>query len=266
MFDVAAPRVNGDGGFAGLIGSAVDITDQKRAQEALEKVSGQLIDAQEKERRRIARELHDDICQKLALLSTEIGQITGSTNTLSSVTKERLSEIHQRSIDVTSDVQALSHELHSSRLDYLGMVPAIKGFCRDTAEKHAISIEFKDENVPKILSREISLCLFRVAQEAVHNALKYSGVRHVAVEVEGTAETVELVVRDAGAGFDVEEVKARGGLGLVSMQERINMLGGKFSIESRPGGGTKIVASVPLITEGGLVKEERRESTGRVRI
>jgi PAS domain S-box-containing protein len=252
MLDVAAPRVNGDGAFAGLIGSAVDITDQKRAQEALEKVSGQLIEAQEKERRRIARELHDDICQKLALLSMEIEQTTGSMDALPTATKERLAEIHQHSIEVTSDVQALSHELHSSRLDYLGLVAAIRGFCKEIAEKHAVSIEFKDENVPKLLSKEVSVCLFRVAQEALHNALKYSGVRHFAVEVGGTAEKVQLVVRDPGAGFDVEEAKARGGLGLVSMQERINMLSGQFSIESRPGEGTKIVASVPLIADGGV--------------
>jgi PAS domain S-box-containing protein len=251
MFDVAAPRVNGDGTFAGLIGSAVDITDQKRAKEALEKVSGQLIEAQEKERRRIARELHDDICQRLALLSIEIEQTTGSMEALPTATKERLAEIHQHSIEVTSDVQALSHELHSSKFDYLGMVAAIRGFCREIAEKHSVNIEFKEENVPKLLSKEISLSLFRVAQEALHNALKYSGVRHFAVEVSGTAEQVQLVVRDAGAGFDVEEVKARGGLGLVSMQERMNMVRGQFSVESRPGEGTKIVASVPLIAEGG---------------
>jgi len=256
MLDVAAPRVNGDGSFAGLIGSAVDITDQKRAQEALEKVSGQLIEAQEKERRRIARELHDDICQKLALLSMEIEQTTGSMDALPTATKERLAEIHQHSIEVTSDVQALSHELHSSRLDYLGLVEAIRGFCRETAEKYTVSIEFKDENVPKLLSKDVSLGLFRVAQEALHNALKYSGVRHFAVEVGGTAEKVQLVVRDPGAGFDVEEAKARGGLGLVSMQERINMLSGQFSIDSRPGEGTKIVASVPLIADGGASSVE----------
>lgn len=250
MLDVAAPRVNGDGSFAGLIGSAVDISDQKLAQEALEKVSGQLIEAQEKERRRIARELHDDICQKLALLSLEIEQTTGGMEALPTATKERLAEIYQHSIEVASDVQALSHELHSSKLDFLGMVAAIRGFCREIAERHAVSIEFKDENVPKLLSKEVSLCLFRVAQESLHNALKYSGVRHFAVEVSATAEKVQLVVRDAGAGFDVEEVKARGGLGLVSMQERINMLRGQFSVESRPGEGTKIVASVPLIAEG----------------
>ena len=179
MLDVGALRVNGDGTFAGLIGSAVDITDQKLAQEALEKVSGQLIEAQEKERRRIARELHDDICQKLALLSMGIEQITCSMDALPTATKERLAEIHQHSIEVASDVQALSHELHSSRLDYLGMVAAIRGFCREIAEKYDVSIEFKDENVPKLLSKEVSLCLFRVAQEALHNALKYSGVRRL---------------------------------------------------------------------------------------
>ena len=103
--------------------------------------------------------------------------------------------------------------------------------------------------MPKHLPKEVALCLFRVAQEALHNALKYSGVRHFAVEVSSTPERVQLVVRDAGAGFAVEEAKNHGGLGLVSMQERINMLRGQFSVESQPGEGTKIVASVPVIAE-----------------
>ena len=254
MFDVAAPRVNGDGSFAGLIGSAVDITDQKLAQEALEKVSGRLIEEQEKERRRIARELHDDICQKLALLSIELEQAREGSDALP--TKERLDTIQQHCSDLACDVQSLSHELHSSRLDSLGLVGAVKGFCREIAEKHEVSIEFKDENVPTHLSREVALCLFRVAQEALHNALKYSGVRHFAVAVSGTAEKVQLVVTDAGAGFDLEKARARGGLGLVSMQERMNMVHGQFSVESRSGEGTKIVASAPLIAEASVASLE----------
>ena len=161
-------------------------------------------------------------------------------------TKRKLEEIRQRCAEIAGDVQALSHELHSSKLDYLGAAAAIGGFCREFANQHQADIRFKAENVPPDLSREISLCLFRVTQEALHNAIKYSGTRQVAVTITGTADEIELILQDAGAGFDVEEAKRNRGLGLVSMQERVNLVRGRFRIESRPGAGTKITAVVPM--------------------
>lgn len=249
MFDVASPRVNGDGSFAGFIGSAIDITDQKRAQEALEKVSSQLIEAQEKERSRIARDLHDDICQRLALLSMELEQ--ANRNGAPPTTKQRLEDIRQHCSEITRDVQSLSHQLHSSRLEYLGIVAAIKGFSKELATKHEIEIEVKDENMPSNLRADVSLCLFRVAQEALHNAVKYSGTSQLAVELIGTANEVRLVVKDAGAGFDVEEAKRDHGLGLVSMQERVHMVHGRLFVESAPGKGTRVVATVPAAEDAG---------------
>lgn len=247
IFDVAAPRMNGDGSFSGFIGSAIDMTDQKLAQQALEKVSGQLIEAQEKERRRIARELHDDISQKLALLSVEIQQADGALEGPASNTKQRLQEIRDRCFGIALDVQSLSHQLHSSKLDYLGVVAAIRGFCRELAQQRQLTIEFQDENVPSNLSPDISLCLFRVCQEALHNAVKYSGASQFAVKLGGTADEVQMVVSDAGAGFDVQQAKRQAGLGLVSMQERISLVRGRLRIESKPGEGTMVVAAVPLI-------------------
>jgi PAS domain S-box-containing protein len=179
MLDVAAPRFNGDESFAGFIGSGIDTTEQRLAHEALEKVSGQLIEAQEKERSRIARDLHDDICQRLALLSMEIEQANRSSN--GSV--KNLEGIRQHCSEIAGDVQSLSHQLHSSKLDYLGMVAAIRGFCREFSKQHEVSIEFTDRDVPGELSKDISLSLFRVAQEALQNAVKYSGVRKFTVEV-----------------------------------------------------------------------------------
>jgi PAS domain S-box-containing protein len=244
MFDVASPRVNGDGSFAGFIGSAIDTTDQKLAQKALEKVSGQLIEAQEKERTRIARDLHDDICQRLALLSMEIEQAdrtrNGSFNTTS------LAEIRQHCAEIAGDVQSLSHQLHSSKLDYLGIVSAIRGFCNEFSRQHEVRIQFKDKDVPSRLPKDISLCLFRVAQEALHNAVKYSGMSQFTVELSGIENTVQLLVSDAGAGFEVEEAKKNRGLGLLSMQERMHLVHGTLSVESKPGHGTKIRAVVPL--------------------
>lgn len=251
MFDVAAPRLNGDGSFAGFIGSATDVTDQKLAQQALEKVSGQLIEAQENERSRIARDLHDDICQRLALLSMEIEQANRSPNGSAMTAQERLEEIRKHCSEIAGDVQSLSHQLHSSKLDYLGIVAAIRGFCNEFSKQHEVSIEFTDGNVPGNLPKDVSLCLFRVAQEALHNALKYSGVGQFSVDISGTADEIQLVVRDAGVGFDVEEVRDNRGLGLVSMQERVHLVHGKFSVESQPGRGTKVIVIVPRVTENG---------------
>jgi PAS domain S-box-containing protein len=249
MFDVASPRLNGDGSFAGFIGSAIDVTDQKVAQQALEKVSGQLIEAQENERRRIARDLHDDICQRLALLSMELDQANRSVNESPDAAKLRLKEIRQHCSEIAGDVQSLSHELHSSRLDYLGIVAAIRGFCHEFSKQHEVRIELTDRNVPADLSREVSLCLFRVTQEALHNAVKYSGVSQYIVDLTATEEEIQLAVSDSGRGFDVEPVRGNRGLGLVSMQERIHLVHGRLYVESEPGKGTKIFAVVPLAND-----------------
>ena len=246
MFDVASPRVNGDGSFAGFIGSAIDITDQKVAQDALEKVSGRLIEAQEKERSRIARDLHDDICQRLALLSMELEQANRTLNEAPAITNQRLEEIQRHCAEITGDVQALSHQLHSSKLDYLGITAAIRGFCQEFARQHGASVEFVEEGLPTHLPKDVSLCLFRVTQEALHNAVKYSGANQYTVDLKSDSDKVELGVSDTGVGFDVEAARRNGGLGLVSMQERVHLVHGEFFIESSPGKGTRIVAKVPV--------------------
>jgi PAS domain S-box-containing protein len=249
VFDVASPRVNGDGSFGGFIGSAIDTTDQKLAQQALEKVSGQLIEAQEQERSRIARDLHDDICQRLALLSMEIEQANRAVNGSFAATKANLENIRNHCTEIAVDIQSLSHQLHSSTLDYLGVVAAIRAFCGELSKQHQVSVEFIDSHVPKHLPKDISLCLFRVAQEALHNAVKYSETNQFSVSLCATEEEVQLVVRDAGAGFDVEIAKKNRGLGLVSMQERVNLVHGRFSVESKPGQGTRVFAAVPFVAE-----------------
>jgi PAS domain S-box-containing protein len=256
MFDVASPRVNGDGSFAGFIGSAIDTTDQKLAQRALEKVSGQLIEAQEQERSRIARDLHDDICQRLALLAMEIGRANRTSNGSLAATDQNLDNIRKHCSEIACDVQSLSHQLHSSTLDYLGVVAAIRAHCSEVSKQHQVSIEFIDKKVPKHLPKDISLCLFRIAQEALHNAVKYSGANQFLVALYAVGEEIQLVVRDAGAGFDVEEAKRNRGLGLVSMQERANLVRGRFAVDSKPGKGTRIFAAVPFVTENEHSPEE----------
>ena len=247
MLDIAAPRVNGDGSFAGFVGSAVDITDQKIAHEALERIGGKLIEAQEEERSRIARELHDDICQRLALLSMELEQLNRGSN--SSAGSSKIEEIRRHCAQIAGDVQALSHKLHSSKLEYLGLAPAIRSFCREFSQQHDVSVHFADEDVPGFLPRDISLSLFRVTQEALQNALKHSGVRRFSVSLRGLANEIQLEVGDLGAGFDVERAKLERGLGLVSMQERAHLVHGSFTIESAVSGGTTILVRVPLTAD-----------------
>jgi PAS domain S-box-containing protein len=248
MFAVASPRLNGDGSFAGFIGSAVDVTDQKIAQEALEKVSGQLIEAQEKERSRLARELHDDVCQRLAMLSLKIEKATKGWGSGQSSVGDQLEQIWQHCSTLTGDVQALSHELHPSILDNLGLATAVKSYCREVSEQNGVLVEFSGGNIPCCLPREVSLSLFRVVQEALRNAVKYSGQKHFEVRLQEMSGQLELEVSDRGVGFDATKMKNRGGLGLVSMAERINQVNGSFSIDSQPNVGTQVRARVPLAT------------------
>jgi len=245
MFDVAASRVNGDGSFAGFIGSAMDVTDQKLAQAALKNVSGQLIEAQEKERSRIARELHDNICQRLTLLSLEIQHAMKESEGMPPT--DPMEEVWEHCSEIARDVQALSHELHSSMLDLLGLTAAVKNFCHEFSNQQGIIVEFAYTGVPEPLPRDASLCLFRVVQEALHNAAKHSGVDFFEVQLQGRSDVIDLEVRDAGAGFNLETVQKNGGLGLISMQERVHLVRGTFAIESEPNHGTTIRVTVPLV-------------------
>jgi PAS domain S-box-containing protein len=246
MLDIAAPRIGGNGVFAGFIGSASDVTDQKLAQEALEKMSGRLIEAQEKERRRIARELHDDICQRLTLLSLEIQHATENSGG-TTPPADRMQAVWEHCSGIASDVQAISHELHSSMLDLLGLTAAVKNFCREFSHQQGIAVEFTHTGVPQALPRDVSLCLFRVVQEALHNAAKHSGIDRLEVRLQGKPDEIDLEVRDAGAGFNLEKVRENGGLGLISMQERVHLVRGTFAIDSKTNHGTAIRVRVPLV-------------------
>ena len=211
-------------------------------------MGGRLIAAQEEERSRIARELHDDICQRLALLSLELEQASRGSDGFGPV-NGRLDEIRRHSSAIAADVQALSHQLHSSKLDYLGLGAALRSFCKEVAHSQKVEVDFMVEDVPTHLPADLSLCLFRVAQEALQNAVKYSLVRRFVVGLRATADEIELQIRDHGVGFDVEAARGRGGLGLISMQERVHLVRGAFCINSGLGAGTTVSVRVPLVAE-----------------
>jgi len=233
-----------------MIGMVADVTERKLAEETLSKVGGRLIEAHEEERTRIARELHDDIGQRLALLANNLELMEQDPPDSIAEVRKRIYEDLKRLREIASDLQAMSHRLHSSKLQFLGIVAAAKSFCQELAEQHQVEIDFTDVDIPTAVPEEISLCLYRVMQEALQNAVKHSGGRHIEVELRGTPDGIHLFVRDAGLGFDPQALANNRGLGLVSMQERVNLLKGTFSIGSRPGCGTTIHACLPLNTWG----------------
>jgi PAS domain S-box-containing protein len=228
----------------GTVVAFVDITARKLADAALAGVSGRLIEAQEQERRRIARELHDDIGQRLALLSIELSQLQQSSSNPTEFPR-RIGKLQMQTSEIAADVQSLSHELHSSRLEYLGLAAALKGFCQEFSEQHKVEIDFKTHDLPTPLSPDISLGFFRVLQEALHNAAKHSGAQYFEVRLWGAPDEIHLTISDAGVGFDIRATQSNRGLGLISMQERLKLLRGNLSIESHPQRGSTIHARVP---------------------
>ena len=249
VLDIGVPRLNPDGSFAGYIGSCIDITDRKLAEEALAGVGRRLIEAHEEERTWIARELHDDINQRIALLAIELEQWDQHPPSSEVEVHDHIRHVRQSLSDLGKDIQALSHRLHSSKLEYLGIVAAANGFCKELSEQQKVEIDFSHAGIPRSLPKEISLCLFRVLQEALQNAVKHSGERHFRVELHGTSGEIQLTVSDLGVGFDQQDAIDRRGLGLISMRERLQLVGGEFSIKSKPGRGTTIRARVPHVAE-----------------
>jgi PAS domain S-box-containing protein len=248
-----APVFDETGRCTHLLGDVHDVTDLKG-------MSRKLIEAQEQERSRIARELHDDINQRLALLSVEIQQVRKVSPITYGELRSRMDELGKRTSEISAVVQSLSHELHSSRLEYLGLVSAMKGFCKEFGDKHKVEIDFSNEGIPSGIPPEISLCLFRIMQEGLQNALKHSGVKFFEVKLHGSPAEIRLTVRDSGVGYEPELAKDTPGLGLVSMRERVRLAKGTISVTSKPQSGTEINARVPL--EAGAQREQGKLAGG----
>lgn len=249
IVDIGVPRFNPDRSFAGYIGSCIDVTESKLAEEALSSVSRRLIDAQEQERTRIARELHDDISQRIALLSIELGEIKHQLENSAPDASSQIQGTAKRIVELGKDVHAISHRLHSSQLEYLGIAAAAAGFCRELSDQQKVKIDFAHGGLPRTVPHETSLCLFRVLQEALQNAVKYSGVKRFSVQLQGAADEIHLTVRDSGTGFDAQAAMNGRGLGLISMRERVTLVKGTISIASRPKEGTEINVRVPVDVE-----------------
>ena len=240
-------RSNGRGFFDAkgrlvrVIGMVTDITDQKLAEEALLDMTRKLVEAQEHERTRIARELHDDINQRLALLAVALEQLQENPSEV----RSRLQEIKEEINNISIDVHAVAHDLHSSKLEYLGVAAGMKSWCREFAEREKIEIECRFD-MQSTLPSAIGLCLFRVLQQAVQNATKHSGVKRIEVQLHEESGEIHLIVSDSGEGFDVEKALRGKGLGLISMKERVRLLNGTITIQSKQMRGTNVHVRFPL--------------------
>ena len=247
VLDSGAPRFDSDGRFVGYIGSAMDVTEHRIAEQALSSLNHRLIESLENERSRIARELHDDFAQRMALMALELDGL-GSELANQDDVQRRVQRLYERAAQLSSDLQAVSHNLHPSKLEHLGLVAAADVFCREMSAQHYVSVHFRHEAIPDHLSKAVALGVFRVLQEALTNAVKHARTHELRVTLRGEADGISLEVADHGIGFDVH-ASSSSGLGLLSMRERLALIGGGIAIDSRPGHGTTVRVHVPLERE-----------------
>jgi len=242
-----SPIKDSTGTTVGCCGIARDITERKEAEQALSEMTRKLIQAQEQERSRIGRELHDDISQRLAMLLLELERLGETPADIQSRTRELRKELHQ----ISDDVQALSHDLHSSKMEYLGAVAGMRSWCKEFGERQEMEVDFRSD-VPGPLPRELGLNLFRVLQEALQNVVKHSAATRVVVQIREDSGEIRLDISDSGRGFDVAAALEGNGLGLTSMRERIRLVNGTIAIDSKPMAGTTIRVRVPFRSGRGV--------------
>jgi PAS domain S-box-containing protein len=229
-----------------LAGISIDISELKHVQERLEILGGRILKAQDDERSHIARELHDDIGQRLALASMDLARLETTSTESTNELRGAVTSVRKQILEITNDIRALAHGLHSHILDLRGLVSASDDFCRELSARRNINIKFQSVRVPTHTPDTINLGIFRVLQEALQNAVKHSGAKTFEVTLSGASHSIELSVKDDGRGFGPKEALSGRGLGLTGMDERIKLLGGEFSIDTRPSGGTTVRARVPL--------------------
>jgi PAS domain S-box-containing protein len=242
VLDMGVPRFNSEGVFLGFIGSAIDITERKKAEAEVIGFGGRLINAQDEERRRIARELHDDVGQRLALLAIGLDRLH---NGLDKVPQLAVVGLMNQANEISDHLRDLSHSLHSAGLDLLPLGAAMESLCREFPHQSSVSVQFFQQDVPPALTQDIKLCIYRIAQEALQNIAKHSEAQVATVSLVANAEKLFLTINDDGLGFAMEQQSGTG-LGLASMRERLRLVGGSIKITSAPLRGTTIEAWLPL--------------------
>jgi PAS domain S-box-containing protein len=238
--------------FPLVVAMVEDITEKKAAEENLQRseanlqnLAGHLIQAQEEERQRIGRELHDDIVQRLSLLVIDLENLGYSlAESGQNAQSQLVSELRWKADGLATDIQSLSRHLHSSKLQFLGLQVALRNLCDRVSTQQHTPVTLHTEELPVNLPSDLELCIYRVVQEALNNVVKHSHTPQAVIELTHAEETIVLKVSDFGVGFDPSS--AHSGIGLSSMRERLRLFGGQLSVESAPGNGTTIIATVKL--------------------
>jgi PAS domain S-box-containing protein len=246
IMNTGTPRFSPDGSFCGYLASCFDVTEVTQAVDSISDIIGRLVDAQEQERARIARELHDDIGGSLAILGVDILRAGQPVSGSAGRTYPGLPEVYDSMLEIAKRVSRLSHQLHSPALQYLGLPEAIRVECREFSEHYRIPVACFCRDVPGKLDPSVALGLFRVVQEALQNAGRHSEAERIEVELAGSSALLTLAVRDNGRGFDLSRRWPPQGLGLITMRARIRLFGGDFAIRSEPGRGVEIICRIPL--------------------
>lgn len=233
-----------------VLASVLDLTARRAAeadlrvsQQELKSLAGHLLQAQEQERRRVARELHDDLNQTVALLTVELDLLGQQPPAEPGAVADRVRGIAARARELSTALHDLSHQLHPVKLEQLGLIAAVRGLCKELAQHHGLDVKFTHFGVPGAVPPPTALCLYRIVQEALRNVVRHARTGHAAVELSGSPAGLRLRVSDDGAGFD--PAADRAGLGLVSMRERLHLVGGRLTLDTRPGGGARLDVFVP---------------------
>jgi signal transduction histidine kinase len=231
-----------------------------RSDQTIRSLTRRLIHVGEEERTHLARELHDDIGQRLSLVSVELGSLNWNRATSRQDGNRKLEQALEELQTLISDVHGLSHRLHSSKLEHLGLEDALKELCQQITQRHDLEIGLQMNEVRAGLDREISLCFYRVAQEALSNIVRHSSSSRATVRLAASRGMLRLQVKDDGTGFDPSKTPV--GLGLVTMEERLRLIGGTLSVASKPGEGTTVTAQV---SPAPLNRQKGNEANKRVK-
>ncbi|MGB7750356.1 MAG: PAS domain S-box protein [Candidatus Acidiferrales bacterium] len=226
-----------------------DISERRVTEGTLLSLSPRLIEAQEAERSHVAGELRDDLNQRMALLQIGLGQFERDVPGLSPQARIQLHSLTEVATEIASSIHNLSHRLRPSLLDLLGPVASIERLCREISDRHNVEIKFVHHGIPEHIPKDVTLCLYRITQEALRNVVKHSGAAQAEVELMGHDDRIELRVSDSGVGFIPEPANPSSGLGLISMQERLRLVGGQLSVQSDPSHGTRIHVLIPRRTD-----------------
>lgn len=260
LLEGTATNLLQDPAVHGIVVNSRDVTERRMAEEALRQkeaalrasqaqlraLTARLLTSQEEERSRIARELHDDLNQKLAFLAVEAERLEQRLEESPEMAAEGLRSLQRSAIELSEDVRRMAHQLHPAVLDDLGLEPALRAYCAAFSRLEGIAVRFTCRNAPGTLPPDVALCLYRVAQEALRNAAKHARAPRASVTMTGAAQAIRLSVTDSGAGFIPDMAKGKGGLGIASMEERVRLVNGSMRITSAPGKGTRIEVHVPL--------------------